>query len=153
MNTTKTWVYILGWLILLYTHNFICINDILFWLTHWDNWWELGYIDNAMIYVNIRYDKYQYSNIQIYVRIQKNMPTLKNNSECRGKSCINMLTVIEIEPISNIKFASNNNQAGFMVRIFLWRQTKICIFAWLLFLDGYLGVLALIGAGCGLYCL
>ena len=35
---------------------------------------------------------------------------IRNN--CRGKSCINMLTVIEIEPISNIKFASNNNQAG-----------------------------------------
>ena len=135
MNTTKTWVYILGWLILLYTHNFIWINDILFRLPHWGNWWEIGYIDNAMIYVNIRYDKYQYSNIQIYVRIQKN------------------ITVIEIEPISNIKFASNNNQAGFMMRIFLWRQTKICIFAWLLFLDGYLGLLVLIGAGCGLYCL
>ena len=55
----------------------MCINDILFWLTHWGNWWELGYIDNAMTYVNIRYDKYQYSNIQIYVWIQKNIPTLK----------------------------------------------------------------------------
>ena len=62
---TKTDTENLVLLILLYTHNFICINDILFWLTHWDNWWELGYIDNAMIYVNIRYDKYQYSNMQI----------------------------------------------------------------------------------------
>ena len=85
-------------------------------------------------------------NIQIckYANIRtdtKNMPSSKNNAlyfyqqifkyfvhwHCSksitslGGQIYNrsMLTVIEIEPISNIKFASNNNQAGFMVRIFL----------------------------------
>ena len=54
-------------------------------------------------------------------------------------------TVIEIEPISKIKFTLTIKQ------VLWWEYFSDVKLRYVCLLDGYLGVLALIGARCGLY--